>query len=57
MTFYSPTTSAPPVSLAPAARVAGMAAALELSITGKRYALATMCTGVGQGIAVAFERV
>jgi 3-oxoadipyl-CoA thiolase len=38
------------------ARIAGTAA-LELSLTGKRRALATMCIGVGQGIAVALERV
>ena len=37
------------------ARIAGTAA-LELALTGKRYALATMCVGVGQGIAVALER-
>jgi acetyl-CoA acyltransferase len=37
------------------ARIAGTAA-LELSITGKRRALATMCIGVGQGIAMAMER-
>lgn len=38
------------------ARIAGTAA-LELSLSGKRLALATMCIGVGQGIAVALERV
>jgi acetyl-CoA acyltransferase len=38
------------------ARIAGTAA-LELSLRGGRYGLATMCTGVGQGIAVAFGRV
>lgn len=32
-------------------------AALELSLTGKRYALVTMCIGVGQGYAVVIERV
>ena len=37
------------------ARIAGTAA-LELSLTGKRRALATMCVGVGQGIAIALER-
>jgi 3-oxoadipyl-CoA thiolase len=37
------------------ARLAGTAA-LELSLTNKTRALATMCIGVGQGIAVAFER-
>ena len=37
------------------ARIAG-AAALELALTGKARALATMCVGVGQGIAVALER-
>jgi acetyl-CoA acyltransferase len=34
------------------ARIAGTAA-LELSLTGKRLALATMCVGVGQGISIA----
>ena len=38
------------------ARIAGTAA-LELSLGGKRRALATMCIGVGQGIAIALERV
>ena len=38
------------------ARLVGTAA-LELSLTGKRLALATMCIGVGQGIAVALEAV
>ncbi|MDO1583284.1 3-oxoadipyl-CoA thiolase [Rhizobium oryzicola] len=38
------------------ARIAGTAA-LELRETGGRYALATMCIGVGQGIAIALERV
>lgn len=38
------------------ARISGTAA-LELSRRGGRYALATMCVGVGQGIAVALERV
>ncbi|SCY67831.1 3-oxoadipyl-CoA thiolase [Microvirga guangxiensis] len=38
------------------ARIAGTAA-LELKLTGKRRALATMCVGVGQGIAVALEAV
>ena len=37
------------------ARIAGTAA-LELVETGGRYAVATMCIGVGQGIAVALER-
>lgn len=37
------------------ARIAGTAA-LELSLTGKRRALATMCIGVGQGIAIGLER-
>ncbi|WP_430613241.1 3-oxoadipyl-CoA thiolase [Flavobacterium sp. JP2137] len=31
-------------------------AALELQKTGKRYALATMCVGVGQGYAIVLER-
>ena len=37
------------------ARITGTAA-LELALTGKKRALATMCIGVGQGIAVALER-
>ena len=37
------------------ARIGGTAA-LQLKLTQGRYALATMCIGVGQGIAVAFER-
>ncbi|HEV2510291.1 3-oxoadipyl-CoA thiolase [Bosea sp. (in: a-proteobacteria)] len=37
------------------ARIAGTAA-LELSLTGKVNALATMCIGVGQGISIALER-
>jgi acetyl-CoA acyltransferase len=36
------------------ARIAG-SAALELSLKGSKRALATMCIGVGQGIAVALE--
>lgn len=38
------------------ARITGTAA-LELKLKGQRYALATMCIGVGQGIAVVLERV
>ena len=38
------------------ARITG-SAALELSLTSGRRALAGMCVGVGQGIAVALERV
>jgi 3-oxoadipyl-CoA thiolase len=38
------------------ARITGTAA-LELALTGKRRALATMCIGVGQGIAIGLERV
>jgi acetyl-CoA acyltransferase len=38
------------------ARIAGTAA-LELKIRGKKRALATMCIGVGQGIAIALEAV
>jgi acetyl-CoA acyltransferase len=38
------------------ARIAGTAA-LELKESGGRYALSTMCIGVGQGIAIALERV
>jgi acetyl-CoA acetyltransferase len=38
------------------ARIAA-AAARELKRRGGRYALATMCIGVGQGIAMAMERV
>jgi 3-oxoadipyl-CoA thiolase len=37
------------------ARIAG-AAVRELHRRGGRYALATMCVGVGQGVAMAFER-
>jgi acetyl-CoA acyltransferase len=37
------------------ARISGTAA-LELRERGGRYALATMCIGVGQGIAIALER-
>ncbi|KQY13893.1 3-oxoadipyl-CoA thiolase [Rhizobium sp. Root482] len=37
------------------ARITG-SAALELKLTGKKRALATMCIGVGQGIAIALER-
>jgi acetyl-CoA acyltransferase len=38
------------------ARITG-SAALELAATGGKRALATMCIGVGQGIAIAIERV
>ena len=38
------------------ARITGTAA-LEFSLSGKRRALATMCIGVGQGIAIGLERV
>ena len=38
------------------ARIAGTAA-LELQLQGGKRALATMCIGVGQGIAIALERV
>ncbi|MGR4841127.1 3-oxoadipyl-CoA thiolase [Rhizobium sp. LARHSG275] len=38
------------------ARITGTAA-LELLETGAKYSLSTMCIGVGQGIAVALERV
>jgi acetyl-CoA acyltransferase len=38
------------------ARITGTAA-LELQLTGGKLALATMCIGVGQGIAIALERV
>jgi acetyl-CoA acetyltransferase len=37
------------------ARITGTAA-IELSITGGRRSLSTMCIGVGQGIAIALER-
>ncbi|MVT00068.1 3-oxoadipyl-CoA thiolase [Devosia marina] len=37
------------------ARITGTAA-LELSLSGKRRGLATMCIGVGQGIAIGLER-
>lgn len=38
------------------ARIAG-SAALEMQLNGKKRALATMCIGVGQGIAIALEAV
>jgi acetyl-CoA acyltransferase len=38
------------------ARITGTAA-LELKLTGKKRALATMCVGVGQGISIALEAV
>jgi acetyl-CoA acyltransferase len=38
------------------ARITGTAA-LELRLSGKRRALATMCIGVGQGIAIALEAI
>lgn len=38
------------------ARIA-YSAALELQLTGKQYALVTMCIGVGQGYAMIIERV
>ena len=38
------------------ARIA-YSAALELSLTGKKYALVTMCIGVGQGYAMIIERM
>ncbi len=38
------------------ARITGTAA-LELQETGGRYALSTMCIGVGQGISIVLERV
>jgi len=38
------------------ARIA-YSAALELSLTGKKYALVTMCIGVGQGYAMIIEKV
>ncbi|MCF6119877.1 3-oxoadipyl-CoA thiolase [Mesorhizobium muleiense] len=38
------------------ARITGTAA-LELAALRKKYALATMCIGVGQGIAIALQRV
>ncbi|PDS81166.1 3-oxoadipyl-CoA thiolase [Rhizobium sp. L43] len=38
------------------ARITGTAA-IELRETGGRYSLSTMCIGVGQGIAIALERV
>jgi len=37
-------------------RITGTAA-LELRENGGKYALATMCIGVGQGIAIALEKV
>ena len=38
------------------ARITGTAA-LELALNGGRRSLSTMCIGVGQGIAIALERV
>ncbi|MBP1860632.1 3-oxoadipyl-CoA thiolase [Rhizobium herbae] len=38
------------------ARITGTAA-LELKLNGGRYSLSTMCIGVGQGIAIALERL
>ena len=38
------------------ARLTGTSA-LEMSLKGEKHALATMCVGVGQGIAIALERV
>jgi 3-oxoadipyl-CoA thiolase len=38
------------------ARIAG-AVARQLARTGGRLGLATMCVGVGQGVAIAVERV
>ena len=38
------------------ARITG-SAALDLQARGARYALATMCIGVGQGVAIALEKV
>ena len=38
------------------ARITGTAA-LQLSLTGGKRALATMCVGVGQGIAIALEGI
>ena len=38
------------------ARITGTAA-MELAQSGGRYSLSTMCIGVGQGIAIALERV
>ena len=32
-------------------------AALQLQLTNKKYALCTMCIGVGQGYAIVLERV
>jgi acetyl-CoA C-acetyltransferase len=34
-----------------------LTASHELRRTGKRYALATMCVGVGQGMATILERM
>jgi acetyl-CoA acetyltransferase len=33
-----------------------LTATRQLELTGKRYALATMCIGVGQGMAVILEK-
>ena len=40
----------------PGARITGTAA-LEMKLRGGKRALATMCIGVGQGIAIALESV
>ena len=34
-----------------------LSAAMELNITNKKYALCTMCVGVGQGSAIILEKV
>jgi len=34
-----------------------LSAAIELQLTGKKYALCTMCIGLGQGYAIVIERV
>ena len=34
-----------------------LTATRQLALTGKRYALATMCIGVGQGMAMVIEAV
>lgn len=52
---HTPMTRPPQLEMS-GARIAGTAA-LELQINGGLRALATMCIGVGQGIAVAIERV
>eukprot|EP01031_Cornospumella_fuschlensis_P051248 gene51248-62661_t len=45
-----------PTAVVSGARIAGTVAR-QLAVSGGRYGLATMCAGVGQGVALAIERV